>query len=912
VKPGAAEDPTTVVRSFQLVMDQFLELQRSMLPAYVHARTRQRSAPQPRVEALGDRADVTEAARPRSVVLPDRGEQTRHSSDMTNGRYRLVVADRPLTGAGAPISRDRVILLTDDGRGVAQQLGERLRAGGYRVAQVAARIDGAADAGRVIEHVVEQHGPIGALVHLAPLAPLPEIADAGAFWTRICDETRSLFLLVQAVGGHLDGAARDGGAAVIACTGMGGTLGHGGGASAAGPSWPEQGGVLGFMKSLALEWPSVRVRALDFDRSAPADVIAGHIADEMSAADGESEVGYTHGRRVGLVISAAPATLDPRFEVPSDGVVLATGGARGITADICLELAERYQPTFVLVGQSPLPPEAEPADTAGLTAPADVKRALITRMRDAGERVGPALVDKAYRQLLKEREIRQNLGALTAAGARLHYVQLDVRDSAAFAALIDGIYETYGRLDGVLHGAGVIEDKLVRDKPLDSFERVLATKSISAFVLSRRLRFESLRFLVFFSSVAGRFGNRGQSDYAAANEITSKLAVVLNDRWPARICSIAWAPWDKHGMVSPELKREFMRRGVDLLSPEAGRRACWMEIQQGAGADAEIVIGGGAAPAALSTGTRPEAAGDALPLLKHAERQATQSGETRFARVLDIAIDRYLDDHRLDGRPVLPLAVATELIAEAAQASRPDLTVVAVRGLQLLKGIVVDVDRVPMVITVRPLVNRSDTGLTEAAVDISTPTLVPVVRYRAVVELAARAPQPIAFDPPVPSPALTPLALPLDRAYRQWTFHGPLFQRVTRVDGIGPEALAGGIFSSTSVPVLRDVAHPLWIIDPFVFDAALQLLLIWSRATNGMTALPSRFRSCRRYGPLSDEPLSCHVAIESSAGGHALDTDIFFVDAAGRLRGSIEGMEASCTGALNRLTTGDAHVEQVR
>ena len=139
-----------------------------------------------------------------------------------------------------------------------------------------------------------------------------------------------------------------------------------------------------------------------------------------------------------------------------------------------------------------------------------------------------------------------------------------------------------------------------------------------------------------------------------------------------------------------------------------------------------------------------------------------------------------------------------------------------------------------------------------------------------------------------------------------------MFQRVTRISGMGPGALVGGIFSSTGVPVLAGVARPRWLIDPFVFDAALQLLLIWSRATNGMTALPSRFQACRRYGPLSDEPLTCYVAIESSAGGHALKTDIFFVDATGNLRGTLEGMEASCTAALNRLTTGDADVAQVR
>ena len=251
-----------------------------------------------------------------------------------------------------------------------------------------------------------------------------------------------------------------------------------------------------------------------------------------------------------------------------------------------------------------------------------------------------------------------------------------------------------------MHGAGIIEDKLVRDKSLESFDRVLRTKSISAFVLSRHLKADSLRFLIFFSSVAGRFGNRGQADYAAANEVVSKLAVALQRRWPVRVCSIAWAPWDKLGMVSPELKREFARRGVELLSPTAGRRALWQEIQQGPAAGAEVVVGGHVAtPLATAVELEP------LPLLKNATREAASVGTVRFGRVLDPAVDRFLDDHRLDGKPVLPLAFATEMMAEAAQAAWPDLRVVAVRDLQLFKGIVVEGEAIPVAITVRAAVH---------------------------------------------------------------------------------------------------------------------------------------------------------------------------------------------------------------
>ena len=68
-------------------------------------------------------------------------------------------------------------------------------------------------------------------------------------------------------------------------------------------------------------------------------------------------------------------------------------------------------------------------------------------------------------------EIRDNLRAMQNAGAHVRYYPVDVCDERAFGDLIDAIYHDYGRLDGVIHGAGIIEDKFIEDKTLDSFAR---------------------------------------------------------------------------------------------------------------------------------------------------------------------------------------------------------------------------------------------------------------------------------------------------------------------------------------------------------------------------------------------------------------------------------------------------------
>jgi NAD(P)-dependent dehydrogenase (short-subunit alcohol dehydrogenase family) len=133
---------------------------------------------------------------------------------------------------------------------------------------------------------------------------------------------------------------------------------------------------------------------------------------------------------------------------------------------------------------------------------------------------------------------------------------------------------------------------LIEDKSPDSFDRVFNTKVSGAFVLARTLRPDT-RFLVFFSSVAGCFGSRGQADYAAANEVLNKLALYLDARWQGRVVALNWGPWEGPGMVSEHVRRQFAERGVLMITPEAGKRALGRELRYGRKGEVEVVLGDG-------------------------------------------------------------------------------------------------------------------------------------------------------------------------------------------------------------------------------------------------------------------------------------------------------------------------------
>jgi len=268
-----------------------------------------------------------------------------------------------------------------------------------------------------------------------------------------------------------------------------------------------------------------------------------------------------------------------------------TGGARGITAAIAEELARRWRPTLLLLGSSAAPPPAEDPRTAALAEPAALKAALHEILRGEGRPVSAADLERAYRALLNERQVRDNLRALRATGSTVEYARADVRDAGALARVLGDWRGRFGDPAGLIHGAGVIHDKLLRDKTPESFDRVLGTKLDGALNLTRLLRPEALRFAALFSSVAGRFGNKGQSDYAAANEALNKLAIWLDRRWPGRVLSVNWGPWSGIGMVS-DLEGHLGRRGLGMIPPDVGPGLMADELEFGRKGDVEVIVAG--------------------------------------------------------------------------------------------------------------------------------------------------------------------------------------------------------------------------------------------------------------------------------------------------------------------------------
>ena len=352
-------------------------------------------------------------------------------------------------------------------------------------------------------------------------------------------------------------------------------------------------GLRGFYRSVSREYPDTVARVVEH---ADAD---GIIA-ELSTVDREPVVLRDGGTRRGLRMTeeglgllgstgAGPAgdgvAEAAAMGLDRDSVVLLVGGAKGITARFAATLAAASRCRIELLGRTPVPPAEE--EFADARDAKELRAALIA----TGLRV-PAEIERAVSRILGEREVRGTLKRLTELGSEVRYQSVDMLDAEAVHRAVKEIQAEHGRLDGIVYAAGVIEDKLIAEKSPDSFSRVYGTKVDGAQTLQDATAQlpSPPKFVVLFGSIAATLGNRGQSDYAAANDALE----AIGRRWPAgRAVTVHWGPWaptgTNDGMVTPELMRDYARRGIELIDPEEGTLSLLRELAWGPEDSAAVV-----------------------------------------------------------------------------------------------------------------------------------------------------------------------------------------------------------------------------------------------------------------------------------------------------------------------------------
>ncbi|MDI7267639.1 MAG: SDR family NAD(P)-dependent oxidoreductase, partial [Myxococcota bacterium] len=650
--------------------------------------------------------------------------------------------------------------------------------------------------------------------------------------------------------------------------------------------------VGGVTKALAREWSGATVKVIDFAPDAGAGAIAGKLLDEADVSDGLLEIGAGRGGCVTTALSRTVELADPPGLVP-ESVVLVTGGAGGITAAIAAEIARRHRCRIAVLDIVARPPDgAEHLDL-------DAERSAIrSRLAATGERVTPARVEGDLAPLRRAKAAAEALAACRAAGAEVHYESCDLAERAAVEAAVGAVRRRFGRIDGVIHGAGTEESRPVSSKTPAGFDRVFRGKALGALHLWEAVRSDAPRFFVVFSSVAGRFGNPGQVDYCAANEVSARLAWhVASSGRGTRALAIDWTGWDGIGMaVAGGMKTLLLERGVDLLPPAIGVPLAVDLIDRGV--VGEVVVCGRLgdmanpriAAADVETGPGPQAPG----LGKHAQQPESRipdsqrriPGSTVFLSSADEAVVRltldpssqtFLSDHVIEGVPVLPGVVGLELMADAARVVLGHAEPVAL-GAAFERPVKAHPGR-PVVVTARAV--RCTGGQSAADCTLESSSVSATGRPIEAVHFRCRFAVPSVGDASPTLGALADLAAhgPDAAEVYRFFFHGPTFRVIERASRIGE----GGI-------VVRAAAPPggsAPIAGPRLREIALQAGGLWAMCARGVMALPHRIDSAERFEtPEPGTPVvararaigSRQSAVSGERGVHRFDIDLLGED----------------------------------
>ncbi|HZD73614.1 MAG TPA: SDR family NAD(P)-dependent oxidoreductase, partial [Actinomycetota bacterium] len=869
-------DPNLKLRDFPTLADVI---------RFVHERTPQ-AAP---VTAVPE-APAAEAREPERAAAPagDLVAADLAAADRVPRRVPVAVPRPPLelcVPTGVTLAAGSRVLLAGDQGGVGTALSGRLAKLGVEVLP----LDGTLDAEQARTRIEgwKASGSIQGVYWLPALDPEPAIdeLDLDGWREGLRVRVKLLYTTMRALGDQVGGA----GTFLVAGTRLGGRLGY----DEAGATAPMGGAVSGFAKAFKRECPDALVKVVDFAPGRKTAQPADRLLAETLHDPGTVEIGHQDGQRWTVGLTERPAADgQPGPRLGPDSVYLVTGAAGSIVSAIVADLAAAGGGgTFHLLDLTPAPDPAD-ADLRRFASDRDgLKTDLAERMRARGERPTPALIERQLAGLERGQAALSAIEAVEAAGGTACWHALDLTDQAAVAAAVAEAGTRHGRIDVLVHAAGLEVSRLLAAKEPREFDLVFDVKSDGWFNLLRAVGELPLGATVAFSSVAGRFGNAGQTDYSAANDLLCKQTSALRRTRPAtRGIAIDWTAWAGIGMASRGSIPKMMElAGIDMLDPAVGIPTVRRELVAGGGRG-EVVVGerlGVLTSEWAAAGGLDTEAASALasgPMIGRLTGMGVWGGLTAET-TLDPAAQPFLNDHRIDGTAVLPGVMGIEAFAELAALALPGWRVAAVEDVRFLAAVKFYRDEPrQLLLSGRPraegdeLVADCELRTVRQLAGRPEPQVTTHFTGRVRLERAA-AVEPPAGTPPAP----TGTAVERQDIYRVY-FHGPAFQVLERAWRDG-ERVVGRLRGD--LPAGYAPAGASLLMAPRLIELAFQTAGIRELGISGRMGLPAQVGRVALPRPIERPAGPLYAIVGPPSEGGTVDADV--VDERGRVLVRMQG-----------------------
>ena len=603
-------------------------------------------------------------------------------------------------------------------------------------------------------------------------------------------------------------------------------------------------------------------KLMDFEPTATPDEMAQKTMDEVLHGDMRLMIGTRDGVR--STILGLPTRLDRRvkhFDLAGKTIIF-TGSGRGIGAMLSQKIAAQYHSKIIVLDiieiqeKTPLWASMNEAELAALK-----KQIWEDLKADPTQKATPVLLERAFGRVKDSITLYNNLQKLRELGSEVEYYHCDVMNAAMMKEVCTKIKAKNGRVDGLIHFAGLERSKLIYDKDPAEYYRIFDVKATSfgTFLANNIVRDDG--FFAFASSIAGKFGNLGQSDYASANDYLAKTAFSLTNQG-YRAVSIAMSAYKNVGMGVRAGVETFLRsNGVDFVDPEDGMQIFLDEIvygqvpeivltgslgrldwdhqlkfdwdEIGSAADfasgddngnnppqnpAPLTPAAKPAPATPSAATKGPDASKATHFLGEVKSLVSGS-EIHVEKEFNLSSDPYLADHAIEGTPYVPGVMGIETFFETSTALTGQVTK-ALKDVHFYLPIKLLRNR-PQAVRVIGKAQGNDVSM-EIESDFINSKGVKMGNTRRHFTARTLAEFTSTWDQ-VKAQAMTGLESPLQvtpaEIYQKY-FHGPSFQVLGGIVRVNEqESLA--IYNTTPRPQWTDAPRTL-LANPMLIEAAFQ------------------------------------------------------------------------------------------
>ena len=624
------------------------------------------------------------------------------------------------------------------------------------------------------------------------------------------------------------------------------------------------GAAAGFTKAIARERNGLLVKVVDFDSLSKPSLVAGRLVDETLSDPAVMEVGWEGNQRFTVILSSQELDPTPQKPLRKGAVFVVSGGTGGITAPVLSDLAGTTKGHFYLLARSPLP-SADDADLKLLAEDEQkLKFSLVEKLSKNGKKATPAIIDRHIAALQRASATLKTIKVIEQSGGKVTYLVCDVSDTEAVQKTVQTILKQETQVDVLIHAAGIEKSRKLESKSLEEIQQIMDTKAggfynlFKAFEQAQRLPSSVLSF----GSVAGRFGNSGQVDYSAANDLLTRLTSTIRREYPeVQAVTIDWGAWGEVGMASRGHIPELMKRaGIEMIQPAQAAACVRQELESGR--SGEVIIAGKLGM--LEQESHPTAgldvslANKALTSGNPIHIMLSRAGGFSLAEgiLLEVDLDPtqepFLRDHSLNGIPLLPgvmgiegFAVAAQHVASALGSDKGAFRVEQLADIAFLTPFKFYRDEA-RTITWKAQVVREAHGLVahvslESYVKRANNRVDHMQHFRGKVHLVP-ASQPMEScegKPPHWNGAYTVLAADIYKLY----FHGPSFQVLEGVQKDGDTVLGK---LNKQIPSLTGDRQEMLSV-PLLVELCFQTAGIWEAGQNGALSLPQSLAALRLY-----------------------------------------------------------------